>query len=319
MKRALALCLLSLTLNVVLLACQGKSGATPEGTAPRSVDNIDQLRTENRELRDRNAHLEMVNEQQSQMLAQYTEKLNQILDALDAINGKQNEIDRMMSHGAEAGFASSRYDIDVRIRSNLAEIEERLRTSRMYQGEIRRLADRSGGRAAGITASVERLNRLLISKEREIQDLRRRVAELETTSHVLRQEVARKQTAIEEKDRQIGRLESELREAFYVIGTGNELKALVKEGVLQRQRSGLTQSLYRVGSDNYRYRLRRTDPTAGRIVIGSRLRGAEIVSLHQSYQRLYHFEQEGDETVLVITDPLQFWDISKYLVLQVER
>ena len=82
---------------------------------------------------------------------------------------------------------------------------------------------------------------------------------------------------------------------------------------------GFTQSLYRVGSDNYRYRLRRMDPTATRIVIGSRLRGAEIVSLHQSYQRLYRILQDGDEMVLVINDPLQFWDISKYLVLQVER
>lgn len=316
MKRGLALCLLAVT----LLACQSKSGIIPTAsTSSGSVDNIDQLKTENQDLRDRNAQLEMVNEQQSQMLAQYTEKLNQILDALDAINGKQNEIDRMMSRGPEGGFVSTRYDIDVRIRSNLAEIEERLRTSRMYQGEIRRLADRSGGRSAGITASVERLNRLLVDKEREIQDLRRRVAELETTSQVLRKEVASKQSTIEEKERQIGRLESELREAFYIIGTGGELKALVKEGVLQRQRSGLTQSLYRVGSDNYRYRLRRMDPTANRIVVGSRLRGVGIVSLHQSYQRLYRFTQEGDETILVINDPLQFWDISKYLVLQVER
>lgn len=318
MKRALALCLLGLTFNV-LLACQGESGAGPDGTSSRTVDSLDQLRKENREIRDRNAQLEMVTEQQSQMLAQYTEKLNQILDSLDAINGKQNEIDRMMTHGAEGGFVSTRYDIDVRIRANLAEIDERLRTSRMYQSEIRRLADRSGGRSAGITASVDRLNRLLIDKEREIQDLRRRVTELESTSKALEQEVARKQTTIEEKDQRIGRLESELREAFYIIGTGSELRALVKEGVLQRQRSGFTQSLYRVGSDNYRYRLRRMDPTATRIVIGGRLRGVEVVSLHQSYQRLYRFEKEGDDTVLVINDPLQFWDISKYLVLQVER
>ena len=316
MKRDLTLCLLA----VALLACQGKSGLIPgAATSSGNVDNIDQLKTENQDLRDRNAQLEMVTEQQGQMLARYTEKLNQILDALDAINGKQNEIDRMMTHGAEGGFVSTRYDIDVRIRANLAEIDERLRTSRMYQSEIRRLADRSGGRAAGITASVDRLNRLLVDKEREIQDLRRRVAELESTSQVLQQEVARKQTTIEEKDRQIGRLESELREAFYVIGTGSELRSLVREGVLQRQRSGFTQNLYRVGSDNYRYRLRRMDPTATRIVIGTRLREAEIVSLHQSYQRLYRFEKEGDETVLVINDPLQFWDISKYLVLQVER
>jgi len=316
MKRSLALCLL----GAALLACQGKSGAASGTGAPAgAVDNVDQLKADNQDLRDRNAQLEMVNEQQSQMLVQYTEKLNQILDALDAINGKQNEIDRLMIRGPEGSLVSSRYDIDVRIRSNLAEIDERLRTSRMYQGEIRRLADRSGGRAAGITASVERLSRLLAAKEQEIQQLRRQVAALETTSHVLRQEVARKQTAIEEKDRQIGRLESELREAFYVIGTGDELRSLVKEGVLQRQRSGLTQSLYRAGSDNYRYRYRRIDPTADRIVIGSRLRGAEIVSLHQSYQKLYRFQQNGDETVLVISDPYQFWDISKYLVIQVER
>jgi len=316
MKKGLALCLLA----AALLGCQDKTGArTGSTTAAGSVDSIDQLKTQNQDLRDRNTQLEMVNEQQSQMLAQYTEKLNQILDALDAINGKQNEIDRMMTHGAEGGFVSTRYDIDVRIRSNLAEIDERLRTSRMYQGEIRRLADRSGGRSAGITASVERLNRLLLDKEREIQDLRRRVSELESTSQVLRQEVARKQTTIEERDKQIGRLESELREAFYILGTSSELRSLVKEGVLQRQRSGFIQSLYRVGSDSHRYRFRRMDPTADRILVGTGLRKAEIVSLHQSYQQLYRIERAGDETVLVITDPLQFWDISKYLVLQVER
>lgn len=316
MKRCLALGLLGLT----LLACQGQTGnSTQGGTAASRVDDVDQLKTENQELRDRNTHLEMVNEQQSQMLAQYTEKLNQILDALDAINGKQNEIDHMMTRGVEGGFVSTRYDIDVRIRSNLAEIDERLRTSRMYQGEIRRLADRSGGRASGIIASVERLNRLLIGKEREIQDLRRRVAELESTSQVLRQEVARQQTTIQDRERQIGRLQSELREAFYIVGTGSDLRTLVKEGVLQRQRSGFTQSLYRAGSDSFRYRFRRMDPTADRIAVGTGLRGAEIVSLHQSYQRLYRFVQEGGETVLVINDPLQFWDISKYLVLQVER
>jgi len=316
MKRSLALCLLA----AALLACQNKSGvAQKTGTVSGRVDDVDQLRTDNQDLRDRNAQLESVNEQQSQMLAQYTEKLNQILDSLDAINGKQNEIDSLMTRGAEGGLVSTRYDIDVRIRSNLAEIDERLRTSRMYQGEIRRLADRSGGRAAGITASVERLNRLLIDKEREIQELRGQVAALEANSQVLQQEVARKQTAIEEKDRQIGRLESEMREAFYVIGTGDELRSLAKEGVLERQRSGLLQSFYRAGSQNFRYRFRRMDPTADRIVIGTGLRGAEIVSLHQSYQRLYRFERSGDETVLVISDPYQFWDISKFLVLQVER
>lgn len=319
MKKWLAFYLLAAT----LLACQDKAGApAPTGTdsanSRGAVDNIDQLKAKNTELRDRNAHLEMVNEQQSQMLAQYTEKLNQILDALDAINGKQNEIDRMMSRGAEGGFAASRYDIDVRIRSNLAEIDERLRSSRTHQGEIRRLASRSGGSGAGITASVERLSRLLADKEREIQDLRRRVASLESTSQSLRQEVARQETTIRDRDRQIGKLESELREAFYIIGTGSDLRALVKEGVLERQRSGLTQSLYRSGSDSFRYRFRRMDPTAERIVIG-RFGSAEIVSLHQSYQRLYRFERQGDELVLLISDPLQFWDISKYLVLQVER
>ena len=40
---------------------------------------------------------------------------------------------------------------------------------------------------------------------------------------------------------------------------------------------------------------------------------------NQSYQKLYHFERQGEETVLVISDPLQFWDISNYLVLEVER
>lgn len=315
MKKWLALCLLA----AILLACQDKTGAPiGAGTSTGSVDNIDQLKAKNTELRDRNAHLEMVNEQQSQMLAQYTEKLNQILDALDAINGKQNEIDRMMSRGAEGGFVSSRYDIDLRIRSNLAEIDERLRSSRVHQGEIRRLASRSGG-GSGMTASVERLSRLLADKEREIQDLRRRVAELESTSHALRQEVSRQETTIRDRDRQIGKLQSELREAFYIIGTSSDLRTLVKEGVLERQRSGLTQSLYRSGSDSFRYRFRRMDPTAERIVIGNRFRGAEIVSLHQSYQRLYRFERQGDEIVLVITDPLQFWDISKYLVVEVER
>jgi DNA repair exonuclease SbcCD ATPase subunit len=316
MKKALALCLFAWT----LLACDGKLGSAPGGgSATRSVDNVDQIKTENQDLRNRNTQLEMVNEQQSQMLAEYTEKLNQILDSLDAINGKQNEIDRLMNNGAEGGFVSTRYDIDTRIRANLAEIDERLRTSRMYQGEIRRLADRSGGRAAGIVASVDRLNRLLIDKEREIQDLRRRVAELETTSQVLRQEVARKQTVIEEREQQIGRLQSELREAFYILGTSAELRALVKEGVLERQRSGFIQSLYRAGGDSHRYRFRRMDPTADRVSLGPGLRGAEIVSLHQSYQNLYRFERQEDETILVITDPYQFWDISKYLVIQVER
>ena len=110
MKRSLALCLLT----VALLACQGKSGTAPAGgTSAGAVDNVDQLKADNQELRDRNAQLEMVNEQQSQMLAQYTEKLNQILDALDAINGKQNEIDRLMIRGPEGSLVSSRYDIDV--------------------------------------------------------------------------------------------------------------------------------------------------------------------------------------------------------------
>lgn len=316
MKQWLALCLLAAT----LLACQDKTGVPAgTGTSTGSVDDIDQLKAQATELRDRNAHLEMVNEQQSQMLAQYTEKLNQILDALDSINGKQSEIDRMMTHGAEGGFVSTRYDIETRIRSNLAEIDERLRSSRIHQDEIRRLASRSGGRGSGITASVERLSRLLSDKEREIQVLRRRVSELESASQTLRQEVARQQTTIRDQDRQIGRLQSELREAFYIIGTGSDLRTLVKEGVLERQRSGLTQSLYRAGSDSFRYRFRRMDPTADRILIGSGLRAAEIVSLHQSYQRLYRIEQRGDEMLLVINDPLQFWDISKYLVLQVER
>ena len=85
MKRGFALCLLA----AALLGCQDKTGArTGSTTAAGSVDSIDQLKTENQDLRNRNTQLEMVNEQQSQMLAQYTEKLNQILDALDAINGK---------------------------------------------------------------------------------------------------------------------------------------------------------------------------------------------------------------------------------------
>lgn len=316
MKKWLAFSLLAAT----LLACRDQALAPAgDGTAVRSVDNIDQLKAENSELRDRNAHLEMVHEQQSQMLAQYTEKLNQILDALDSINGKQNEIDRMMGQGLEGGFASTRYDIDVRIRANLAEIEERLRTSHVYEGEIRRLASRSGRQGSGISQSVDRLSRLLADKEREIQQLRRQVAELETASTRLRQEVARKQTAIEERDRQIGRLQSELGEAFYIIGTRADLRRLVSEGILERQRSGFTGMLYRVGSETYRYRFRRMDPTVDRLVLGTRLRRAEIVSLHHSYQKLYRIERQGDETLLMINDPLQFWDISKYLVVEVER
>lgn len=258
------------------------------------------LRTENDSLR---SELTKKNADLDDMMGTF----NDIQEGFRQINAAQERVDLSRGRISEnAASAKQQIANDIAFitktmnanRHRIAELEQKLKRSNNNSVQLQKAIESMQAELAEKAKQIESLQAELAAKNIRIQELDNAVTELKGDKENLINENQAKANTVAQQDKTINT-------AWYVFGTKSELKTqniLIKGQVLKNSnydKSYFTQIDIRTTKEINLYAKR-----------------ANLLTSHPAGS--YNLEKdEKGQMVLRITNPSEFWSVSRYLVIQV--
>lgn len=288
--------LFAIALTSVLTSCGAFSGGDSE-----------QLKAENEtlktELIDRNAELE-------EMMATF----NEISEGFRQISEAENRVDLQRGAVGE-GSLTAREQIasDIEFirkqmeanREQIAKLQSQLKNSKNQSSQLKKAIENLTAELNQKTQRIEDLQAELASKNIRIQELDAAVTELTGQKNALVAENQAKQQTVAQQDKA-------LNSAWFVFGTKKELKEqniLTDTGLFKKGK------VMEDANANLDYFTKIDIRTTTEIPLYSK--SVDILTTHPAGSYLFE-EDAKQQKVLKITNPTEFWSISKYLVIQVK-
>jgi uncharacterized coiled-coil protein SlyX len=231
----------------------------------------------------------------------FIRSFNEIQENLDVIKTKekllttssqtgeldQNQKDKII------GDIQAIYDLMVKNKQKLSSVNKKLKNANLKISEFEKM--------------IERMNTQIAEKDMEISELKTQLEKMnvELSEVTLNYEAA--QEMLEEKT-------SKLNKGFYAFGTSKEL---IKQGVLTKEGGfigmGKAEKLKTDFNKNYFTQIDISETTS----IPLACKKAKLLTTHPSGS--YKFEGSKDKIEkILISSPEEFWNASKYLVIEVE-
>lgn len=288
--------LFAIAWTCVLTSCGAFSGGDSE-----------QLKAENESLKteliDRNAELE-------EMMATF----NEISEGFRQISEAENRVDLQRGAVGE-GSLTAREQITADIefirkqmetnREQIAKLQSQLKSSKNQSSQLKKAIENLTAELNQKTQRIEELQTELASKNIRIQELDAAVTELTGQKNALVAENQAKQQTVAQQDKA-------LNSAWFVFGTKKELKEqniLTDTGLFKKGK------VMEDANANLDYFTKIDIRTTTEIPLYSK--SVELLTTHP--EGTYTFEEDAkQQKVLKITNPAEFWSISKYLVMQVK-
>lgn len=286
-----------------------------DASEPVVEDNQRTLLLEHRldSLTQRNGELEEEARLKHEFLEEYVTLVNKTLTDLERITQREGMIHqaRMDIEANEASGATAG-SVEQRIQDNLAAInryiEESEKQREQLESERAQLNRFARSRAVDVSSfnkTIKQLNTLIEEKEQTIRSLRDEAKTMLSRIHNLERE----RTVLVEEN-------TELREAYYVVGTRIEL---MEKDIIDRKGGFL-----RIGRKTHIEQLNASNFTAGtvetaEVFVGQALKKYQILSNHRTNAALFSFQERPDGVYLTISNPEEFWKISRYLIVEVKK
>ena len=175
---------------------------------------------------------------------------------------------------------------------------------------------KSGGTIKGLQNKIADLEAAMKQSEIEISDLKTALTEKNFKIEQLNGRVTDMQVAIEQKDQTINTQTDEMNKAFITAGT---FKVLKSKGLVSKEGGFLGLGKSKSLKENFPDSLfSQIDITVTK-TIPVNSKGAKLLTEHPtgSYEMIH--EDKDKIAYIEITDPDQFWKISKYAVVEVSR
>lgn len=301
--------LLGSLLSLLLFTGCRDSGGAPDDAA-RSAER---LSTRVEQLEEENAALRATTERRDEIFQTYSGLINQTLRDLEGLTEREGIL-RQIRIDVEEGQADSQgglRTIEDRLNDNLAAIENYIRESKRQRNELRQMLEQREEEQLPradlerMQTTIEHLSALVDEKERTIATLRRETNRL----------LARVDTLRQQND-SLATRNTELRQAFYVIGTDEELE---RKGIIEKDGGvlGIGQTTRINQLDRKHFST--ADVGLAEIFVGWDLEEYSIMSDHRGSKDLYDFQERDGEVYLSISNPEAFWQISRYLVVEIGR
>lgn len=260
--------------------------------------------TEYKQLQAENDSLIAVKNSKDKEINDYFKALNEISEAFDKVT--QSEI----TVATEASQAKISTDAAQRIKNNIQIMTESLQKSKEKIAILQQQVAKSGRKYSELQKTIDLLNESINEKALSLDSLKAELANKDRRIFELDAEVGRLDKSNKEKDETIKAQEDELSTGYYVFGNKKELKAqkiLTKNGIFS-----VTKILQADFNKNYfvKVDIRTTN------VIPVYSKKAKIKTSHPLTS--YSIETENGNKVIKIKDPIQFWSISKYLVIEIQ-
>lgn len=283
-------------------------------------ERIEKLKTEAEEARD---SLEQVIEKQralraeSQQRTQDLRKANRLItdvaEQLAELSRKQEALQKVVNKAESTSdvveatsLAPDAETVENAIQSGLADVETQLEETRAAVGRLEQQREELTTELKNFEDWTTQLKQRLNEREETVADLREDTNELTRKLNRTRETNAQ---LTEEKEQ----LESEnetLRSAYVVTA---EADSLAQMGIIDRPLLGFLGNTEIQKLDRSKFRQIDTKTTA--IELPSDRKGVKVQSPHQHESELYTVEEDE----LVIREPQDFWTVSRFLVVEVER
>ena len=182
-------------------------------------------------------------------------------------------------------------------RKQIDSLKKQLNKSKSASKDLKKLIDRLNGKIEEHTQLITKLQEELALKDIRIAELDQLVTELNTSLSDVQESVAQKDNTIATQDAQLNKV-------WYVFGTRKELK---EQEIFTR--NGLLEEGF-----NKSYFLENDIRKVTEIALYSKK--AKLLTNHPVSS--YTLEKVNDYLVLKITNPNKFWEISHYLVIEVD-
>jgi len=271
-------------------------------------------------LREKNQQLVTETDEQDSLMATYMEDLNQISLNLSEIRSREQNIDLTNTDNAwDDKDATSKINEDLQVISDLME------QNRQKMAELDQKLKNSGYANSRLRKSLEKLKteyeKQLMEKDSSIAVLTARLEDMNIQVDELNQRVeslvaynAEKDSLIGEKDQMISQQTENMNTAWYATGSS---KDLVKKNIVVKTGGFLGIGRTSELNDNLNNSaFNRIDITEVREIPLSGKK-AELITAHPAGSYKLEGGDDTDSTSLVILDPDQFWNTTKYLVVRV--
>ncbi len=263
--------------------------------------NKDQLKAENdsllTELSQRNAELDEI-----------MSTFNEVQEGFRQINAAESRVDLQRgnitenSASAKEQIASDIQFITKTMEDNKAQItklQAQLKSSKNNSAQLKKAIENLTAELELKTRQINELQAELASKNIRIQELDEAVNNLNANVTTLSTDNAAKAKTVAEQDKAINA-------AWFVFGTKSELK---DQKILQKG------DVLKNGDFNKDYFTEIDIRTTKDIKLYSKR--AEVLTTHPASSYVLEKDDKGQLT-LKITNPKEFWSVSKYLVIQVK-
>lgn len=181
-------------------------------------------------------------------------------------------------------------------RKQISNLKKQLAKSKSASKDLKKLIDRMNKKVLEHTQVITQLQEQLAQKDVRIKELDQLVIELNTSVEDL-------QSNVSQKDVQLSSQEKQMNKVWYVFGTRKELK---EQQIFSR--NGLLEEGF-----NKNYFLEADMRNLTEISLYSKK--AKLLTNHPASS--YVLEKADQYLVLKITNPAKFWEISRYLVIEV--
>lgn len=282
--------------TAVMASCDSFSGGSK-----------DQLKAENdsllMELTQRNAELD-------EMMGTF----NDISEGFRQINAAESRVDLQRGAVAEGSLnAKQQIASDIEFirkqmeenNQQIAKLQSMLKSSKTNSSQLKKAVESLTQELNAKTQRIEELQAELASKNIRIQELDAAVTDLNAVKSELTAENEAKAKTVAEQDKA-------LNTAWFVFGTKKELKdqkILSGSGLFKKG------SVLKDGDVNKDYFTQVDIRTTKEIKLYSK--DADILTTHPTDSYALEKDDKGQLT-LKVTNPKEFWSVSKYLVIQVK-
>lgn len=263
---------------------------------------------EETQLKAENDSLLMELTQRNNDLDEMMSTFNEVQDGFRQINAAENRVDLQKGNIAEnAASAKQQIASDIQFisktmeesKAQIAKLKSQLKNSKNNSAQLRKAIEGLTLELELKTKQIAELQAELAAKNIRIQELDDAVTGLNANVKSLSDDNSSKAKAMSEQDKS-------LHTAWFVFGTKSELKSqkILKSGEVLK------------GSDfNKDYFTEIDIRTTKEIKLYSKR--ADLLTSHPSSAYALDKDEKGQLT-LKITNPKEFWSVSKYLVIQVK-
>lgn len=259
------------------------------------------------ELKAQNDSLTMELNQRNAELDEIMGTFNEIQEGFNQINAAENRVDLQRSTMNEnAASAKEQIASDIQFitktmadnREQIQKLQAQLKSSKNNSAQLKKAIDKLNAELEAKTKQINELQVELASKNIRIQELDEAVTNLNANVETLATENAEKAKTVAAQDKKINT-------AWFVFGTKSELK---DQKILQKG------DVLRSADFNKDYFTEIDIRTTKDINLYSKR--AELLTSHPTSSYVFEKDSKG-QLILKITNPSEFWSVSKYLVIQV--